>query len=99
MSKQPPARTYCKRNRSLPYYHQTCRTAPALEVCPGLSHHPTTPIKMSPKISSDCSCHHDLAVIYVLLYAKWTILFPKGFAFVNYIGGLVKIFRSIFISL
>ena len=26
MSKQPPTRTYCKRNRPLPYYHPNCRT-------------------------------------------------------------------------
>ena len=26
MSKQSPTRTYCKRNRPLPYYHQNCRT-------------------------------------------------------------------------
>ena len=26
MSKQPPIRTYCKRNRPLPYYHPNCRT-------------------------------------------------------------------------
>ena len=26
MSKQPPTRTYCKRNRPLPYCHQNCRT-------------------------------------------------------------------------
>ena len=26
MSKLPPTRTYCKRNRPLPYYHPKCRT-------------------------------------------------------------------------
>ena len=26
MSKQLPTRTYCKRNRPLPYYHPNCRT-------------------------------------------------------------------------
>ena len=26
MSKQPLTRTYCKRNRPLPYYHPNCRT-------------------------------------------------------------------------
>ena len=26
MSKQPPTRTYCKRNRPLPYYYPNCRT-------------------------------------------------------------------------
>ena len=38
-----PTRTYCKRNRPLPYYHPNKLDAPALEVYPAPSHHPTTP--------------------------------------------------------
>ena len=39
-----PTRTYCKRNRPLPYSNQNKQDAPALEVYPAPSHHPTTPI-------------------------------------------------------
>ena len=43
MSKQPPTRTYCKRSRPLPYCNPNKQDAPALEVYPAPSHHPTTP--------------------------------------------------------
>ena len=38
-----PTRTYCKRNRPLPYYHPDQQDAPELEVYPAPLHHPTTP--------------------------------------------------------
>ena len=41
-----PTRTYCKRNRPLPYCNQH---SPALEVYPAPSHHPTTPPKRGRK--------------------------------------------------
>ena len=43
-----PTRTYCKRNRPLPYSIPNKQDAPALEVYPAPSHHPTTPSKEQP---------------------------------------------------
>ena len=38
-----PTRTYCKRNRPLPYSNLNKQDTRALEVYPAPSHHPTTP--------------------------------------------------------
>ena len=38
-----PTRTYCKRKRPLPYSNSKKYVAPALEVYPASSRHPTTP--------------------------------------------------------
>ena len=38
-----PTRTYFKRSRPLPYPNPNKQDAPALEVYPAPSHHPTTP--------------------------------------------------------
>ena len=38
-----PTRAYCKCSRPLPYSNPNLQDAPALEVYPGPSHHPTTP--------------------------------------------------------
>ena len=46
-----PTRTYCKRSRPLPYSNPIKEDAPALEVYPAPSHHPTTP-RYSVKIDS-----------------------------------------------
>ena len=40
-----PTRTHCKRRRPLPYYQPNQKDAPALEVYPAPSHHPTSPLK------------------------------------------------------
>ena len=44
-----PTRTYCKRNRPLPYSNLNKQDAPALEVYPAPSHHPTTPAGLEPE--------------------------------------------------
>ena len=42
--KTTPSRTYCKCSMPLPYSNPNEKAAPALEVYPASSHHPTTPI-------------------------------------------------------
>ena len=48
-----PTRTHCKRSRPLPYYQPNKKDAPALEVYPAPSHHPTTPRYERKRIRSD----------------------------------------------
>ena len=44
-----PTRTYCKRSKPLPYSNPNKQDAPALEVYPAPSHHPSTPRKKQKK--------------------------------------------------
>ena len=76
-----PTRTHCKHSRPLPYYNPNKQDAPALEVYPAPSHHPTTPwfrrrrLGIVIALSSSASLCKNLEFVFEYLCHYWIYFF------------------------